>query len=726
MKNIIKNIIKKIIKEDLQSNANIVIRQITKDDLKQIIPRLGEVFNKTGLSSQQIWGMMQHSDFNKSVVATIDDKIAGFYFFSNEQIPETRNEIYYELKNLNGIEGVALGIFEEYKNLGIGKKLIEYTKSIPGVDYIWGYQLKSLKNIDDWLKRRKIYAENDYMYVTYQLFNKSLSENFKKRLNEIKALDAYNQYYKGLVDKENQEKDLSTYNTIVRLDPTFIENTENLGQYTKWIFRKDNLAWILNNIKTRRGEDLYKIKESLTLFEKAKRTNNLPIDKKDINKFNIDTLFNLTFELQNQNLQSNTEKEKEIKEGAKKVFENDEWAIIVPDTEEAACYYGKGTKWCTAGNTNNQFDYYNRQGTLYILINKQDPSEKFQFHFESSQFMDVMDRQINISDFFNDNSEVYDFFSNVIPNLEFTMCEKALENGNTESFDDFYTRNFTDEQKRRLIVAAFEGDNNSDNYYTVSHVLNYLNYEGMEEDFKRDFIYGFETSIENRYDDENYDALMFLNYLGGINENNYDDIFRQVDFKKPNEIQKIFEIVKEFEGGSYLLNKYIKENEININHDLLDTLEYLKSKFFYSDRNNMFSSNIATVIINEITDYQKGLIKIDFIPKDAEGGQIRDKAATGVVNYKNLIKYLTIPQIPLNESRKKLIPEKVTKTKIICDNCGWSWNIKDGGKDLYVCHKCGHDNNPNILNERCWKGYTQKGMKTMFGKRYPNCVKSKK
>jgi hypothetical protein len=27
------------------------------------------------------------------------------------------------------------------------------------------------------------------------------------------------------------------------------------------------------------------------------------------------------------------------------------------------------------------------------------------------------------------------------------------------------------------------------------------------------------------------------------------------------------------------------------------------------------------------------------------------------------------------------------------------------------------------LTEKCWAGYTQKGMKTMFGKRYPNCVK---
>jgi hypothetical protein len=34
--------------------------------------------------------------------------------------------------------------------------------------------------------------------------------------------------------------------------------------------------------------------------------------------------------------------------------------------------------------------------------------------------------------------------------------------------------------------------------------------------------------------------------------------------------------------------------------------------------------------------------------------------------------------------------------------------------------------NESEIKERCWKGYTQKGMKTMFGKRYPNCVKIKK
>ena len=30
------------------------------------------------------------------------------------------------------------------------------------------------------------------------------------------------------------------------------------------------------------------------------------------------------------------------------------------------------------------------------------------------------------------------------------------------------------------------------------------------------------------------------------------------------------------------------------------------------------------------------------------------------------------------------------------------------------------------ISEDCWDGYEKKGMKTMFGKRYPNCVKKKK
>ena len=47
---------------------------------------------------------------------------------------------------------------------------------------------------------------------------------------------------------------------------------------------------------------------------------------------------------------------------------------------------------------------------------------------------------------------------------------------------------------------------------------------------------------------------------------------------------------------------------------------------------------------------------------------------------------------------------------------------------LVKCRKVGAANWGNKsesveLDEKCWKGYEKKGMKTMFGKRYPNCVK---
>ena len=34
--------------------------------------------------------------------------------------------------------------------------------------------------------------------------------------------------------------------------------------------------------------------------------------------------------------------------------------------------------------------------------------------------------------------------------------------------------------------------------------------------------------------------------------------------------------------------------------------------------------------------------------------------------------------------------------EITCKNCGWTWKISDGGNDLYICHKCGYDNQENF------------------------------
>ena len=92
---------------------------------------------------------------------------------------------------------------------------------------------------------------------------------------------------------------------------------------------------------------------------------------------------------------SKSDEVRKIKEmGAEKVYEDNDWLIIVPKTREAAIYYGKGTKWCTASTDSyNYFERYNNEGRLYININK-NTGDKYQFHFESNSFMDAEDKPI--------------------------------------------------------------------------------------------------------------------------------------------------------------------------------------------------------------------------------------------------------------------------------------------------------------------------------------------
>ena len=61
--------------------------------------------------------------------------------------------------------------------------------------------------------------------------------------------------------------------------------------------------------------------------------------------------------------------------------------------------------------------------------------------------------------------------------------------------------------------------------------------------------------------------------------------------------------------------------------------------------------------------------------------------------------------------------EAIVGDKIECDSCGWSWKIIDGGDDLFMCHKCGHDNTP-INEDKSYKhkfGFNDKLGKDPFG-----------
>jgi hypothetical protein len=86
-----------------------------------------------------------------------------------------------------------------------------------------------------------------------------------------------------------------------------------------------------------------------------------------------------------------------------------------------------------------------------------------------------------------------------------------------------------------------------------------------------------------------------------------------------------------------------------------------------------------------------------------------------------------------DEHISEKIMEYTGNNIIVIPNWTFSSDFRKKIVDIYInTIKLKYDNLGNVvneekeLNERCWKGYTQKGMKTMFGKRYPNCVKIKK
>ena len=58
---------------------------------------------------------------------------------------------------------------------------------------------------------------------------------------------------------------------------------------------------------------------------------------------------------------------------------------------------------------------------------------------------------------------------------------------------------------------------------------------------------------------------------------------------------------------------------------------------------------------------------------------------------------------------RKIIKETVENGEVICDECGWSWDMSEGGDDMYICHKCGHDNTPKSQSNLSLVINTKKG-----------------
>jgi len=143
-----------------------------------------------------------------------------------------------------------------------------------------------------------------------------------------------------------------------------------------------------------RIEDLEsKVKPALAKFHTLKLKKKIPSPRNDIMRY-----ADLADFVAVMDEYPDPEEKKGLEKGdAYTAFENDQVRIVVPNDQAAACYYGQGTRWCTASTQGtNYFNHYHKDGQMYILLPKQPKhqGEKYQLHFPSEQFMDEEDRPV--------------------------------------------------------------------------------------------------------------------------------------------------------------------------------------------------------------------------------------------------------------------------------------------------------------------------------------------
>jgi hypothetical protein len=188
---------------------------------------------------------------------------------------------------------------------------------------------------------------------------------------------------------ENRVDDFKTkYNR--KFNQETIDRITNMvaPKYLDWAGKVLDMLVLNDNF----GEYITKIGPALKNFEKI--SSNLP--KTDINQYgNLEELLNTINEYQNK-----SRRQYKQVDGGNVVFENDRFFVVNPLDHKTSCYYGRGTKWCTAADSDHHFNQYNSDGKLFYILDKALPTSDINYKvallqkFEGdSSFWDAQDNK---------------------------------------------------------------------------------------------------------------------------------------------------------------------------------------------------------------------------------------------------------------------------------------------------------------------------------------------
>lgn len=279
------------------------------------------------------------------------------------------------------------------------------------------------------------------------------------------------------------------FKQIISLDPTYRQGSNSAGKYGKWllnIYNKGNL-----------NEDNFSVANSLLKeFEEKKEW----FENKDIQQFK--SLDALRTGLNNVKIGelSNNQKDKRFKKqvkkfdlNANKVYEDDIWEVWVPYDYNASCKLSGNTEWCTGISSKGNpywFNHYtkDKNAILYILLNKKDINDKYQFCIQTGEFRDRKDDSIKIYSFFNKDSNkgLKKFFYDNYPQLNSLSPENDIATEG-EALDLTDQLNYTEEIQYVQNIADSLDDIIEFNT-TLNNFLNVLRRLGNSDAYNISFI----------------------------------------------------------------------------------------------------------------------------------------------------------------------------------------------------------------------------------------------
>lgn len=161
------------------------------------------------------------------------------------------------------------------------------------------------------------------------------------------------------------------------------------------------VTWLAKRVLTRviKIEDIEKYEDYLNVFDRNKKEYpssdiNFYKDSNKVSDFNSKSIeiINKEKDPSQQKGVPFEQKYAKLKIGTVADFDIYKIPQGAKDLHNVSCDLGSGTGWCTAtGKTDTHFKNYIKTDDLYILIDKRDKSNKYQFHFDGSQFMDKDD-----------------------------------------------------------------------------------------------------------------------------------------------------------------------------------------------------------------------------------------------------------------------------------------------------------------------------------------------